>query len=131
MAKADILKYAALIFDDRGRILLGRKYGKDTWINIGGRVEHDEDALTCLQREIREELGCDIEPEIEYFTETPLTPALDDPGKTVQIIWYTVKLMGDPQASSELEEIMWLAPQDAGNYKLSPQIVDYLLPLLI
>lgn len=114
----------------KGRILLGRKHGKDTWINIGGRVEDDEDAYTCLRREIREELSCDIEPEIEYFTETLLTSALDDPGKTVQIIWHKVTLSGEAKASSELEEIMWLDPQEAENYKLSPQIVEYLLPIL-
>lgn len=127
----DILKYAALIQNEYGEILIGRKYGKTVYINIGGRVENDENPFECLQREIKEELSCDISSEVDYVLETPLTPAVDDPYKTVKIIWYNVTLLDEPKASSEIEEILWMNPNQYRDYELSPQIVEYLIPYLL
>jgi 8-oxo-dGTP diphosphatase len=130
--KADITKYAALIFNEKGEVLFVRKLNKDKWINVGGRVEINETPIDCLKREINEELDCDIElnPTPTQFLKTPLTPALDDPGKTVQIIWYRIKLVGEPVASSEIEEIKWVDVKNP-DVELSPQIQEYLLPVLI
>lgn len=128
---ADIIKYAALITNEKGEVLFVRKKDKDTWINVGGRVESNETPIECLQREIKEELDCDIEidSQTKPFLQTPLTPALDDPDKTVQIIWYKVKLIGSPKASSEIAEIRWIDTSNP-NVTLSPQINAYLLPFL-
>lgn len=133
MKEADILKYAALIQNDKGEILLGRKHGKDTWINIGGRVEGSETPLECLSREIKEELNCDINLDTHYqiFAETPATPALDDPNMTVKIVWYKIELIGIPTPSNEIEEVKWINPNEADNFKMSPQIVEYLIPELL
>ena len=129
--QADIIKYAALIFNEKKEVLFVRKYNKSVWINVGGRVEIGETPIECLRREIKEELNCEIElsPQPKVFLETPPTPALDDPNKTVKIIWYKISLIGKPVASSEIEEIRWI---DLSNpeVELSPQIRDYLVPAL-
>jgi 8-oxo-dGTP pyrophosphatase MutT (NUDIX family) len=48
---------AALIDDDRGRLLLVRKVGTPWFMQAGGKIEHGESAISALDRELREEIG--------------------------------------------------------------------------
>jgi 8-oxo-dGTP pyrophosphatase MutT (NUDIX family) len=130
-SEADIIKYAALIFNEKNEVLFVRKYNKSIWINVGGRVEEGETPVECLQRELMEELNSRIltNPLPTKLLETPVTPALDDPNKTVKIIWYKITLLDNPVASSEVEEIKWINPANP-SVELSPQIKEYLLPFL-
>jgi 8-oxo-dGTP diphosphatase len=51
----------ASIFDGNSRILLVRHaYGKRLWTTPGGRVEPGESPLAALQREVTEEIACEI-----------------------------------------------------------------------
>src|SRR5262245_58488674 len=53
----------AAIFDERGRILCVRtNYASKGWTTPGGRVESGESPLDALTREVREEVGLDVEP---------------------------------------------------------------------
>ncbi len=55
------------IFDRKGRVLLGKRLtneGFGTWGFPGGRMNPDEKINQCAQRELREELGDNIEIEI-------------------------------------------------------------------
>ncbi|NCC33621.1 MAG: NUDIX hydrolase, partial [Chloroflexia bacterium] len=64
MPQRDIRYQAAIVRDHH--ILLVKVYdrtnGRQFWILPGGGREPDEDAETCLRREVREETGLDIEP---------------------------------------------------------------------
>ncbi|WP_019634613.1 NUDIX domain-containing protein [Actinomadura atramentaria] len=48
---------AALLRDDRGRVLLVKPTYKDGWFLPGGVIEQDESPLTACVRECQEELG--------------------------------------------------------------------------
>lgn len=51
------------IFDDRRRVLLvHHNYGRHNWELPGGRGEPAESALETAVREIREELGLEVDP---------------------------------------------------------------------
>lgn len=128
---ADIIKYAGLVQNEKGEVLFARKHGSPTWINIGGRQQGDETPIECLRSEMREELGCEVaeDPIPTEFLRTPPTPALDDPGKTVQIIWYRLQLIGTPTARDEIDEVKWVDPSNP-DVPLSPQILEYLIPAL-
>ena len=55
---------AALIVDDAGRLLLGRRaFEPDVglWDTIGGFLDENEDAVAALHREVLEETGLDVE----------------------------------------------------------------------
>src|SRR5207244_13094129 len=55
----------AVCFDDRGRVLLGRRAfdpGKGLWDLPGGFLHENEHPLDGLRREIREETALEIEP---------------------------------------------------------------------
>jgi len=48
-----------LIFDDEGRLLVGRDE-EDAWTMLGGGWDHAEDYQSCLRREVAEELGAKV-----------------------------------------------------------------------
>jgi len=51
----------ASIFDPMGRVLLVRRaYGSRRWTTPGGRVEQGESPLAALQREVTEEIACEV-----------------------------------------------------------------------
>ena len=51
----------ASVFDAAGRILLVRQaYGSRHWTTPGGRVEVGESPLAALEREVREEIACEV-----------------------------------------------------------------------
>ena len=55
---------AAVITDDRGRVLLlKRAYPPGDWVLPGGNAEADESPVGTVRREVREELGIELEPE--------------------------------------------------------------------
>lgn len=49
-----------LVFDEKGRLLLGQRksaHGSGTWGAAGGHLEFGEDPFTCAARELEEETG--------------------------------------------------------------------------
>ena len=50
----------ALIFDDRGMLLLHRRTDNNTWAAPGGAIEPYESLSECCSREVEEELGIHI-----------------------------------------------------------------------
>lgn len=58
---------AAGIIIHNGKVLLHRNVNSDHYALIGGRIEIGEDSISTLKREIKEEMGKDIEI-IEYIS---------------------------------------------------------------
>lgn len=50
------------LFDDAGRLLILEPTYKETWEIPGGVVEADESPRAAAQREVREEIGLEVEP---------------------------------------------------------------------
>ncbi len=49
------------IFDSLGNLLLGRHAHDGRWATFGGALKPGEDALTAALREVREEIGLDLD----------------------------------------------------------------------
>lgn len=72
---------------------------------LGGKIEEGEDDIACLKREVREEIGCQIkESSIKFLTEFE-DIAHGKEERLVNIRMYEGELVGEPQPSSEIEEI--------------------------
>ncbi|WP_283139575.1 NUDIX hydrolase [Rhizohabitans arisaemae] len=53
---------AGVVVDDEGRALLIQRRDNGRWEAPGGVLERDEDVITGLVREVREETGLEVEP---------------------------------------------------------------------
>jgi len=100
----------AVCFDDRGRVLLGRRAfdpGAGLWDLPGGFIHEDEHPLDALRREIREETALDIDP-VDFlgFWLEPYD------GRMVLCLAWTARVSGEGSAGDDLVELCWF-DQDA------------------
>jgi 8-oxo-dGTP diphosphatase len=107
---------AAVVVDERDRLLVVRKRGTSSFMQPGGKIEPGETAFAALQREVLEELNVCI----VLTTVRPLgrfcAPAANEPDQVVDAALFVVELAGDPRPSAEIEEIAWLdlqSPSDS------------------
>ena len=110
----------AAIFNRDGKVLLARrKPGKmlgGFWEFPGGKLEHGEELIPALKREISEELAIDIN-----VTELLLAkPHVYDHG-AVLILFYKADLISKtaPQLVDH-DEVEWCDPTEIKNHKLLP-----------
>ena len=100
----------AVIFDERGRVLLGRRAfdpGAGLWDLPGGFLHEDEHPLEALRREIREETSLEIEP--LAFLGFWLEPY---DGRIVLCLSWSAQGSGEPRAGDDLVELRWFEPEE-------------------
>lgn len=132
--RPDIIKIGALIFDERQRLLIVRPKTNPFWLFVGGKLEQGEDALSCLRREVREELGVELAGSPRFYLKSPVESAAGDPrGRTIQIHAYFADLAAAPTPSSEIEQLHWLSRDDfeAGQFRMGSILNDHVVPRLI
>ncbi|MEA3035825.1 MAG: 8-oxo-dGTP diphosphatase [Sphingomonadales bacterium] len=119
---------AAIIVDERGQTLLVRKRGTETFMQAGGKLGGNENAAAALQRELREELGCDMLScrSLGLFR----APAANEPGWMVEAELFAADVAGKLQASGEIEQVLWCDPDDIEDLTLAPLTRDHVLPMV-
>ncbi len=95
----------------------------------GGKLQDSESELAALEREIREELTCSIEPSSAVFVGTFTAPAANEEGRVVKAALYRVALAGAVRTAAEIEETLWLHPSPPHNVELAPLTRDKVLPV--
>ena len=106
---------AAVVFDDRGRILIAQRpahvHQGGLWEFPGGKLEQGESPRQALERELREELG------IEVATARPLIQVRHDyPDKAVLLdVWRIGNYAGIP-VGREGQPLEWVSPGDLAGY---------------
>jgi 8-oxo-dGTP diphosphatase len=100
-----------IVIDSEGRILL-TKEDNDKWEMLGGGLDHGEDPLTCLKREIREETGLSltkIYPVPKYF----ITSQRIDNSSYIANLIYRIELKNlDFRPSDECQELRFFSLED-------------------
>jgi ADP-ribose pyrophosphatase YjhB (NUDIX family) len=104
---------SALIVDEAGRILLARRAaepGEGLWDLLGGFMDEAELPLETLSREMREEIGVEIEP-VSFFGAWP-----DRYGEggiwTLNLYWTARILDGEPVAADDVAEVAWFTADE-------------------
>ncbi len=110
---------AAVIFDDEGRVLLARrpkgKHMGGLWEFPGGKVGDEESPAGALEREIREELGVEIE------VGEPLTFAVHcEPALEILLLFYRAVITSGTPVGLEGQELAWAAISDLYGYEMPP-----------
>jgi ADP-ribose pyrophosphatase YjhB (NUDIX family) len=101
---------SALVVDDAGRILLGRRaYEPDAglWDLLGGFLEEGEPPLDGLHRELLEETALEVEagPFLGAFVDT----YGDGDGATsvLNLVWKARVVAGEPRPADDVSELRW------------------------
>ena len=109
------------VIDDQNRILIARE-NDGTWDMLGGGLDHGEDPIACLKREIQEETGLIVTkvwPEPKYFV-TAHKPANDI---YVANVVYQIELENlDFASSDECQELRFFSPQEMSELQLPPNM---------
>ena len=99
---------AAMLFDDRGRILLLEHVFRadEGWGVPGGFINRAENPEAALRRELREEISVEVEDVKVMFVRTL--------GKLKQVeIYFRARVVGDPKPSSfEIKQARWFPLND-------------------
>jgi 8-oxo-dGTP pyrophosphatase MutT (NUDIX family) len=118
---------AAVILDADGRTLLVRKRGTEAFMQAGGKLGRGETSVDALRREIREELGCEVEGPVALGRFS--APAANEAGRTVEADLFAVKLAGEIRPAAEIEDAVWHDPDDLDSLILAPLTRDHVLPI--
>ncbi len=131
MAKKIVRVGVAIIWNsDRSKILIDKRLPKGEfggfWEFPGGKLEENEDAIACIHREVREELGIEIEVYEHLIT---VEQNYGDHFSLNLIVHQAGYISGELQAL-ECAEIKWVKLSELNQYELPPansEIVEALL----
>ncbi len=126
------IRIAAAVLDrPDGRTLLVRKRGTAAFMQPGGKIEPGEMPVAALCRELREELGLAVQPELPAYLGRFTAAAANEPGCTVEAEIFRLAVAGPVTPAAEIEEIVWIDPAAPGALVLAPLTRDQILPLRV
>ena len=116
---------AAAVLSARGLLLVSKRAAPAVFYLPGGKPDAGEAALTCLRRELREELG------VEVAAATPFAlvraqAALE--AVPMEMSVFLTRLSGVPECSTEIAALAWW-PERA-DLGLAPAVRDVVIPRL-
>lgn len=109
---------AAIIVHDNRVLIARRGLGQKLagkWEFPGGKIEAGETPKACLVREIKEELGVEIEID-GFFGESLYRYETGE----IRLLGYKAKLVSGDLRATVHSQIRWVKPDELGNYDFAP-----------
>ncbi|MCU4413842.1 NUDIX domain-containing protein [Acinetobacter sp. WU_MDCI_Axc73] len=116
---------AAIILNEAGELLVVRKKHTHVFMQVGGKLEANEPPEQAIAREIKEEIGCDIQ--IDQFIGRFETATANEPDHQLVSYVYLAKLKQTPQIAAEIAEMKWVALDDQAT-ALAPLTREVVIP---
>lgn len=114
-----MIEVAAAILEKSGKVLIARrKTGKDLagfWEFPGGKIQANETARQCLFREIKEELGVDIELKTYVGESVHRYPEYE-----VRLLAFTGHLLQEEMIPTDHDILKWVHISELDQYKIAP-----------
>ncbi len=108
-----MLTVAGGILEENGMVLIAQRKRDDDyglkWEFPGGKLDEGETGEECIVRELREELG--IEVEVKSFYDEIV---LDD----LTILYYLVRRVSGKLTLNDHKEVQWVFPDELEGYDL-------------
>jgi len=99
-----IKKVALAIFKDGKMLQVRTKKQDKVFYTLGGKYEEGESDIDCIKREVKEEIGCQIEQgSLKFLKE--FEDEAHGGQEMLNVRMYTGKLVGEPKPTSEVVEI--------------------------
>jgi len=122
-------KYALCIIRDN-RLLVLEESDQELYLMPGGKPEAGESGEQTLVREIKEELGVDLDTGSLRYLGSFEDAAAGNPDDRVHIELYLGDFSGEPQPRSEVTRLVWFSRND-DRTKLAPVTQNKILPALL
>jgi DNA polymerase III epsilon subunit-like protein/8-oxo-dGTP pyrophosphatase MutT (NUDIX family) len=122
---------AGIITDSAGRALLVRRRGSTTFMQAGGAIERGESALDALTRELRAEIGLELDPDHTEYLGSFRADGASETDTVVRAEVFALTTAHEFEPGGDIEELVWLEPDVPLLMELAPLTRDTLLPLWI
>lgn len=110
------------------KLLAVHKRGLDQYITVGGKIEPKETDRACLNREVKEEIGCKVNDLIYFATFERILPT----GTNLRQKCYFGKIYGRISPNNEIDDYLWIGSYWKKNeVKLGPMLEYQIIPKLI
>ena len=128
----DFVVSAVVIRDELGRVLVVRKRGTSRFMLPGGKIEAGETPAHAAVRELHEEVGAELDPDVLVLLGEWTAPAANEPDHVVHGHVFEHPWVPGLSVRAEIEELLWLHPADMGaRDDLAPLLVTRVLPALV
>ena len=118
---------AAIILNEADELLVVRKKNTHVFMQVGGKLEVNEPPEQAIAREIKEEIGCDIQ--IDQFIGCFETATANEPDCRLVSYVYWVQLDQAPKIAAEIAEMKWVDLDDQDTL-LAPLTREVVMPWL-
>ncbi len=125
-----IIVSAVCVYNQQGQLLTVRKRGTDKFMHPGGKPEAGETAAEAASREIFEEVGIEVSPNLLEPFGVWLAVAANEAATTIEATVFTAPGTWEAHPSAEIAEIRWLDLNAPLPKDLAPLLTDHVIPLL-
>ena len=125
-----MITVVGLVHVEAGRLLVVRSRNKKAFYLPGGKIEPGETPADAVRREVREELGIELErPEV---LKRYVAPAYGEgEGAMVDMTCFTASLLGTPRPTSEIAELTYVTRDEyRGHAETAPAIHEVLADMV-
>jgi 8-oxo-dGTP diphosphatase len=126
-SEANVLKIAAAVVSDPdGRLLLVRKHNTSFFMQPGGKIDAGETALRALCRELKEELGLQVNEDQLIPLGVHSAPAANEPDMVLEAHLFSLVIDEPVEAAAEIAEARWVTREEAWQLPLAPLTKDHI-----
>ncbi|MDR6986126.1 8-oxo-dGTP pyrophosphatase MutT (NUDIX family) [Paenarthrobacter nitroguajacolicus] len=125
-----IIVSAVCVYNQEGHLLTVRKRGTDKFMHPGGKPEPGETAAQAASRELSEEVGIEVAPDLLAPLGVWLAVAANEAETNIEATVFTAPGTWEAHPSAEIAEIRWLDLDAPLPKDLAPLLTDHVIPLL-
>ncbi|MFJ6538042.1 NUDIX domain-containing protein [Paenarthrobacter sp. NPDC091711] len=125
-----IIVSAVCVYNQQGHLLTVRKRGTDKFMHPGGKPEPGETAAEAASRELFEEVGIEVAPNLLEPFGVWFAVAANEAATTIEATVFTAPGTWEAHPSAEIAEIRWLDLDAPLPTDLAPLLTDHVIPLL-